>query len=98
MTSLLIILINDSAARVNRFIHDHTGSNAGTALENQDEGKQLVYLQAMASTKAVFELPSLEGLAANGPVIVNRAEVVLPYSQCRLGRLPAASRAKHGWH
>ncbi len=70
--------INDDCAKFTHF--DHSGyQHAEPALNNQDTSgnNPRLYLQAMAGMKIRVKFPHIKDLYTNGPVAINRAELVI---------------------
>ncbi len=71
-------VINDQCAKFSRF--DHAGyQHAEHGLLNQDTGgfNEKLYIQAMAGVRIHIKLPYITDLYKDGPVAVNRAELVI---------------------
>ena len=68
--------INSNCPRFNRFEHDYTISEFGNSFPVA--GANRLYIQSMAGVKVRLKFPNLMNLVANGPVSVNKAELIIP--------------------
>ncbi|MBL4651426.1 MAG: DUF4270 family protein [Flavobacteriales bacterium] len=62
--------------KVNHFTHNYSGTSVETAINNPSTGESLLYMQGAAGAAINFEIPYLEGLVDNGPISINKAELV----------------------
>lgn len=69
--------ISTSALRVNHFEHDYSGTDVQTQIDTKPAQPEFVYLQAMAGTQFVIDLPTASNLLDSGYVI-NEARLELP--------------------
>jgi hypothetical protein len=81
-TLIANFIINENTARVQNFDHDDYVNASGPFVSqviNGDTnlGKQNVYLQPMAAVKSYIKFPYLEKYSDNGPVALNKAELIL---------------------
>ncbi len=74
-TLSLDFLINDSSARYSEFIHDYTVGTVLPFIDAVDMGDDNLYVHSMAGLKSRIDFPDIEDLVANGPIIVNKAEI-----------------------
>ncbi len=74
----LVLLINERSARYTRTEYDYAGTAIEAQLADSTLGQQEFYLQAGAGLQAEMKFPSLLDLVADGPVIVNKAELIIP--------------------
>jgi len=68
--------INADCPRFNHYEHDYTLSTFGTNFPVS--GNDAIYIQSMAGVKGRIKFPHLKNLSANGPVSINKAELVIP--------------------
>jgi len=72
------LLINENCARFNNIKHDYSGTAVEAELNDSTFGQQFFYLQAGAGLTSVVKIPNITNLSANGPVVVNKAELIIP--------------------
>lgn len=72
------LIINDNCARFTKITHDYSLTAVEDQLNDSTLGQQYFYLQAGAGLTSVVKFPSVTNLNANGPIIVNRAELIVP--------------------
>jgi hypothetical protein len=68
--------INTGCPRFNHFSHDYTLSEFGNNFPVA--GNDKLYIQSMAGVKVRLKFPYLKNFSANGPVAINKAELVIP--------------------
>lgn len=68
--------INSGCPRFNRFTHDYSISQFGNVFPVS--GNDKIYIQSLSGLKARIKIPHLRNLAANGPVAINKAELIIP--------------------
>ncbi|MFN5324101.1 MAG: DUF4270 domain-containing protein [Bacteroidota bacterium] len=68
--------INSGCSRYNRFYHDYSLGLMGGAFPIA--GQSRIYIQSMSGTKARIKIPNLSSLSMDGPVAINKAELVIP--------------------
>lgn len=69
-------LMNSESVKYSRFDHNY----AGTDIEDQLNGAgdtALTYIQALAGIKTKLEIPHIKNIIEDGPVIINKAELVV---------------------
>lgn len=71
--------INSGCPRFNAFQHDYTIAQFGGTFPVS--GNDKLYVQSMSGLKARVKIPHLRNLAANGPVAVNKAELIIPVTE-----------------
>ncbi|MBL4623686.1 MAG: DUF4270 domain-containing protein [Flavobacteriales bacterium] len=76
VTSTYDFGFSDELTKVNHFTHDYSGTLVESALNSTTTGEAILYMQGMAGVAINFEVPYLEGLVDNGPVSINKAELV----------------------
>lgn len=75
---------------VNIFRHDKTGSGVEPYLDHPDTQPRIAYLQGMAGVNVRISLPEeILDLAAEGPVAVNRARLLLPVVPDTISGIPS---------
>lgn len=67
---------NSNCKRFNRFDHDYSLAEFGNNFPVPGDNK--LYIQSMAGLKVRLQFPHLNQLAANGPVAINKAELIIP--------------------
>jgi hypothetical protein len=67
-----------NAARIHHFEHSYASFEAGRQVQDSTYNDSITYLQSMAGVRAKIEMPYLNDLKALGPLVVNRAELVIP--------------------
>lgn len=70
---------NFNGARSNHFQHEYTGSDVGKQLSDTTYNNSVNYIQLMAGVRTKFYLPFLKNYAANGTVMINKAELIVPF-------------------
>jgi hypothetical protein len=68
--------INNNCPRFNRYEHDYSLAEFGAGFPFP--GTQRLYVQSMAGVKVRLKFPYLKNFSANGPVSVNKAELIIP--------------------
>ncbi|MEY3343332.1 MAG: hypothetical protein RL090_1016 [Bacteroidota bacterium] len=68
--------INSGCPRFNRYIHNYSGSQVGDVFPASGDNK--LYIQSMSGLKSRIKIPHLRNLATNGPVAINKAELIIP--------------------
>ena len=68
--------INAECPRFNRYTHDYTIATFGNNFPIP--GNSTLYVQSMAGVKARIKFPYLKDLTADGPLSINKAELVIP--------------------
>ncbi|MFM7054790.1 MAG: DUF4270 domain-containing protein [Bacteroidota bacterium] len=68
--------INSGCPRFNAFKHDFSIAQFGNIFPVS--GNDKLYVQSMSGLKARIMIPNLRDLAADGPVAINKAELVIP--------------------
>jgi len=81
-TLIANFIINENTSRVQNFDHDNYINASGAFVSqviNKDTtlGKQNVYLQPMAGVKTFIKFPYLKDYTKNGPIALNKAELLL---------------------
>ena len=71
--------ISTSALRVNHFDHDYSGTDVQNQIDNKPAQPEFVYLQSMAGTQFIIDLPTAYKLFDSNYVI-NEARLELPVS------------------
>jgi hypothetical protein len=71
-------LINENAARFTSVSHDYSGTVIAQQLADTTLGQNFFYLQGGAGLSAELRIPDLSSITADGPVVVNLAELTLP--------------------
>ncbi|MFT6849653.1 MAG: hypothetical protein ACJATA_000451 [Sphingobacteriales bacterium] len=69
-------LINALSASANRYDHNYQNTPVETALANNTVQNERVYIQPMAGINGVIQFPFLEDLKKDGPIAINKAELV----------------------
>lgn len=85
------LIINDSCGKYSKFIHNHSGTDAGVALTNSNKKPEKVYLQAMGGPWAKVEFKDLFTKFENQDVVVNLAEIRISEAT-NTNNYPAAPR------
>ncbi len=73
-----------SNRRINIFQHDYTIASADAAFVNKlttptdTSSSDKLYIQAMEGTRVKVKMPYIQSYLDSGPIIVNRAELVIP--------------------
>jgi hypothetical protein len=75
-TSSYDYIFTDDLTRVNHFTHNYSGFSVESAITNAETGEALLYMQGMAGVAVDFDIPYLEGIVDDGPVTINKAELV----------------------
>jgi len=70
---------NFNGARSNHFQHEYAGFDVGKQLLDSTYNTEVNYIQLMAGVRTKFYLPFLKNYAANGPVMINKAELIVPF-------------------
>ena len=70
-------LINDSCERLTTFNHNFDVGSIATEFDSPTAGDERVYVQSLAGTRARIDFPFIEKLINAGPIIINRAEILL---------------------
>jgi len=78
-------LVNDSCARVNRFQHNYTGTEVQQQLDDPTLGQQKIYIQSMSGVKSDLKIPSLQTIAGDQKVVVNRAQLIFHLNETDFG-------------
>lgn len=68
--------INSGCKRFNRFEHDYNFSEFGNTFPVPGDNK--LYVQSMAGVKVRLQFPHLMNLIADGPIAINKAELIIP--------------------
>ena len=68
--------VNSECPRFNAFEHDYTIAQFGSLFPVP--GNNELYVQSMAGLKVRFIFPYIKNFAANGPISINKAELVIP--------------------
>ncbi len=68
--------INSGCPRFNRMGHDYTVAEFGNTFPVS--GNNRLYIQSMSGVKVRLKFPHLLNFALNGPVAINKAELVIP--------------------
>ncbi|UTW64414.1 DUF4270 family protein [bacterium SCSIO 12741] len=71
-------VINSNSKRFSTSKADYTGSEVGMALDNPAAGQQTVYVQTLGGTNVEIKVPNIKKLKENGPVVINKAQLILP--------------------
>jgi len=69
-------LIDAESARSNKFVHDYTGTEVESQLQDSALGGSLVYVQPMAGVKVEIQMPHLLDWVKNQQIAINKAELV----------------------
>lgn len=70
-------LINAISASSNNYTHNYQGTPVEAALANNTVENEKVYIQPLAGINGVIEFPFLQDLKKDGPIAINKAELVL---------------------
>lgn len=65
-------------ARIHHFEHSDASFEAGRQVQDSTYNDSITYLQSMGGVRAKIEMPYLADLKALGPLVVNKAELVIP--------------------
>jgi hypothetical protein len=77
-TSKYDFTINTDAEKYSRFAHNYTGTDVEAHYTSSPSRDTTVtYISAMSGVKTKLEIPHIKNLASDGPVIINKAELVL---------------------
>lgn len=68
--------VNSGCPRFNAFLHDYSTASFGNVFPIA--GADKLYIQSMSGLKARIQLPHIRNLSLNGPVAINKAELVIP--------------------
>lgn len=68
--------INSNCKRFNRFDHDYNMAEFGNTFPVS--GGDKLYIQSMAGVKVDLKFPYLMNLIADGPIAINKAELIIP--------------------
>jgi hypothetical protein len=81
-TSSYSFTINTSAEKYSHFAQNYTGKDVEAHLNN-DISKNInrTYVSSMAGVKTRIELPTIQDLYKDGPVVINKAEIVFTVEQ-----------------
>ncbi|MFB0924636.1 MAG: DUF4270 family protein, partial [Vicingaceae bacterium] len=81
-TSSYSFTINTSAEKYSYFTQNYTGTDVEAHLNN-DISKNInrTYVSSMAGVKTRIELPTIQDLYKDGPVVINKAEIVFTVEQ-----------------
>ena len=71
-----IYRINDSAARVSRFVHDYSNTSFAANLDKTDAQDSLIYLQTTGGLRTKIFIPNLDNWADSTDFAINRAELI----------------------
>lgn len=75
-TTNFVFNINSNSAKVNKYTHDYTGTEAGQQLSDSSLGKGKVYIQPLAGLRTKLRLPTLERLLDSGNIAINKSELI----------------------
>ncbi len=64
--------------RVSKFSHDYTNTPIAAALQNQDLGQKITYMQGLSGLGTRISIPNLTKWKDLAPVSISRAELVIP--------------------
>lgn len=81
-------VISNTSERINLFINDYSGSDVNYVFDNITEGQEAVYLMDMSGIGINIKIPHLKNLYLNNPIIVNKAEIVVPLVENSTKELP----------
>lgn len=70
--------IGSNAHRVSTYSHDYSGSDVETALASTNVSDEKVYIQGLAGSKAVINIPSLYDFTAGRKLAVAQAILTIP--------------------
>lgn len=77
-TSKYDFAINTQGVKYSRFLHNYTGTDIEAHLNNlPTKDTTVTYASTMAGVKTKIEIPHIKNLAASGPIIINKAELVI---------------------
>tara|TARA_B100000809_G_scaffold190766_2_gene189409 strand:+ start:5001 stop:6338 length:1338 start_codon:yes stop_codon:yes gene_type:complete len=81
-TSSYSFTINTSSEKYSRFDQNYTGTDVEAHLNN-DISKKInrTYVSSMAGVKTRIELPTIQDLYKDGPVVINKAEIIFTVEQ-----------------
>jgi hypothetical protein len=83
-TALLVkshsFLVNENAARFNRYEFNYDNTPVGQALADTTIGMEKVYLQGTGGAAPKFFLPDIPSLFNGQKVIINQAQLIVPVS------------------
>jgi hypothetical protein len=82
-TSSYSFTINTSAEKYSYFAQNYTGTDVEAHLNNDNANKfdSLTYVSSMAGVKTKIELPTIQDLYKDGPVVINKAEIIFTVEQ-----------------
>ena len=69
-------VFSDGLTKVNHFEHNYSGSDVELALNDSSVGQTSLYMQGMSGVAIDFKVPYLAGIVSNGPVSINKAELI----------------------
>ena len=67
-----------NASKIHHFEHSYASFEAGRQVQDSTYNDSITYLQSMAGVRAKIEMPYLNDLKVLGPLVVNKAELVIP--------------------
>ncbi len=70
---------NGNCARFHQTNFDYTGSYVGAEIADSTLGQDVFFLQALGGVKGNIAIPNLENFIDSGKVVVNKAELILPF-------------------
>lgn len=70
-------VVNDKSVRINKFVHNYTGSEVEPYLVNPGVAADRLYVQSMAGCKAKIEMPFLDALRDSSNIAIVKAELTV---------------------
>tara|TARA_B100000965_G_scaffold403456_1_gene431587 strand:- start:270 stop:1622 length:1353 start_codon:yes stop_codon:yes gene_type:complete len=83
--------VNSSSVRFNNFKHDYSQGSINNVLQTSQNDSLFSYVQAMAGVRTLIQFPGIENLVGKN-IIINKAELELPYSSGSYDAFGIASR------